>query len=60
MSDSRAATDCPVPNCGCHYHAEEGTLCEFAKKEAEKLRNLRRVVGAVASGDPADPSGEFD
>ena len=30
-STDRAVVDCPVPNCGCHYHAEDGTLCDYAK-----------------------------
>lgn len=28
--------------------------------EKSQLKKLRRAMGAIASGDPADPSGEFE
>lgn len=42
--------DCPVIKCGCHYHAEDGTLCDYAKdvlKRAEECRfTLTNAMGA--------------
>ena len=30
-----SAVDCPFQNCGCHYHAEDGTLADYTPDESQ-------------------------
>lgn len=48
--DTPNRRSCPVSNCGCVYHAEDGSLCDYAQNllaEVDRCRfTLTNAMGA--------------